>query len=169
MGFLAIDELAAYYKFPSWKNTPKLSHTQGEIEGNKVYLIKPMAYMNRSGVVLSEFLRFYKIDLNQTLVIHDDLDLALGRLKCKLGGGSAGHNGLKDIDAHCGKEYWRLRFGIGHPGDREQVHGHVLGNFTNHERIVVGPKLDQICFALPLWLQSEYDKLMNRLSEENEE
>lgn len=166
VGFMAVDEIAAYYKFPPWKSSPKASQTQGSVEGTKVLLVKPMAYMNRSGAVLSEILRFFKIDLSHVMVIHDDLDLDLGRLKAKQGGGNAGHNGLRDIDNHCGVPYWRLRFGIGHPGVKERVHGHVLGNFTTSERDVIGSKLDQICFALPLWFQGNYETFMNRLTQE---
>lgn len=163
VGFMAIDEIAAYYNLGNWKNSPRYAILQGEIDSYKVILVKPMEYMNRSGSAISEITRFYKIPLDKTLVIHDDLDLALGRMKLKQGGGSGGHNGLKNLDQHCGSDYWRMRIGIGHPGVKEKVHDYVLSNFTKKEIEIVGPRLDDLCFAVPLWLAGKYEQCINKL------
>lgn len=166
VGFLALDEIVGYYKCGEWKVESKLSFLKAEIEGHKIIFVKPMTYMNRSGIVLAEVLKFYKIALDRVLVLHDDLDLDLGRLKLKKSGGNGGHNGLRSIDAHCGQDYWRLRIGIGHPGQKEKVHNHVLSDFTRHEYEVLEPKLDRSCFSIPMWLNGEYEKAMSYLGQE---
>ena len=137
IGFMAIDSIAATYKFPSFKAKFSASFSEGIIGEHRVILCKPMTYMNLSGQSVGELIRFYKVSPNCVYVIHDDLDLETGKIKLKIGGGSGGHNGLKSLDQNIGKEYWRVRLGIGHPGRssvREDLVTHyVLSNFSRHD------------------------------------
>jgi len=137
IGFMAVDSIAATYKFPPFKVKFSAVLSEGTIGKHKVILYKPMTYMNLSGQSVGELIRFYKVSPNCVYVIHDDLDLEMGKIKLKIGGGSGGHNGLKSLDQNIGKEYWRVRLGIGHPGRssaREDiVTQYVLSNFSRHD------------------------------------
>ncbi|HET7411899.1 MAG TPA: aminoacyl-tRNA hydrolase, partial [Pararhizobium sp.] len=116
IGFMAADAIARRHGFSSWSKKFKGEIADGTIEGEKVLLVKPQTFMNLSGEAVGEAMRFYKLSPADLTVIHDELDLAAGRARLKTGGGNGGHNGLKSIDAHCGKDYRRLRLGISHPG-----------------------------------------------------
>ncbi len=137
IGFMAIDAIAATYKFPPFKVKFSANISEGTIGDQKVILCKPMTYMNLSGQPVGDLMRFYKISPDCVYVIHDDLDLEPGKIKLKLGGGNGGHNGLKSLDQNIGKEYWRVRLGIGHPGrspGREDLVSHyVLSNFSRND------------------------------------
>jgi PTH1 family peptidyl-tRNA hydrolase len=137
IGFMAIDSIAATYNFPPFKIKFSASLSEGTIGDHKVILCKPMTYMNLSGQPVSDLIRFYKVSPACVYVIHDDLDLETGKIKLKIGGGSGGHNGLKSLDQYIGKEYWRVRLGIGHPGrspNREDLVSHyVLSNFSRDD------------------------------------
>jgi PTH1 family peptidyl-tRNA hydrolase len=133
IGFMAIDAIAATYSFPPYKIKFSAALSEGMIGPHKVMLCKPMTYMNLSGQPVGDLIRFYKIDSRQVYVIHDDLDLDPGKIKLKIGGGSGGHNGLGSLDQHVGKDYWRVRLGIGHPGHRDAVTPYVLGNFSRSD------------------------------------
>lgn len=133
IGFMAVDAIAAAYHFPPFKMKFSAAISEGTIGSHKVILCKPMTYMNLSGQSVGELMRFYKIPATQAYVVHDDLDLELGKVKLKIGGGNGGHNGLKSLDQHIGKEYWRVRLGIGHPGHRDAVTSYVLGNFAKSD------------------------------------
>lgn len=130
IGFMAVDALAGRERFSSkfQSETASLS-----IEGEKVILLKPMTFMNHSGRAVQAAMAFYKIPPAQVIVLHDELDIALGKIRIKQGGGANGHNGIKDIDQCIGLGYWRIRLGIGHPGMKEQVHSHVLSRFGADE------------------------------------
>ena len=134
IGFMAIDSIAATYNFPPFKTKFSASISEGTIGDHKVILCKPMTYMNLSGQPVGDLIRFYKVTPACVYVVHDDLDLETGKIKLKIGGGSGGHNGLKSLDQCIGKEYWRVRLGIGHPGRspvREDLVSHyVLSNFS---------------------------------------
>ncbi len=134
IGFMAADELVRRYSFGPWRKKFQGQISEGELNGQKVLVLKPETFMNLSGQSVGEVLRFYKIPVENVIVLHDELDLPPGKLRVKRGGGHGGHNGLKSIDAHCGKEYRRIRLGIGHPGDKSRVHGHVLGDFSKAEQ-----------------------------------
>jgi peptidyl-tRNA hydrolase, PTH1 family len=134
IGFMAVDAIAA-----RWGSQPPRPRIQGEateadIGGTKVLLLKPRTYMNESGRAVAEAARFYKIALPDIVVFHDELDLPPAKLRVKTGGGNAGHNGLRSISAAMGNDYVRVRLGIGHPGIKELVHAHVLGDFAKSER-----------------------------------
>ncbi len=160
IGFMALDSLAS----GNWSKKFQGEIAECFIGMEKAMLLKPQTFMNLSGESVGKAANFYKIPPEQVLVIHDDLDLPLGKLRVKQGGGHGGHNGLKSIDVHLGRDYWRLRLGIGHPGDRERVTGHVLGNFDKSERITVEDQLDEIRRHLPLLLQGDAPGFMSRMS-----
>lgn len=144
IGFMAVEEIARRYNFGPWRTRFQGLAAEGTIEGQKVLLLKPQTYMNLSGQSVAETMRFYKIPLPALTVFHDELDLAPGKLKVKIGGGAAGHNGLRSIDSHLGQSYRRVRLGIGHPGSKEKVTGHVLGDFSKADQAWLEPLLDAV-------------------------
>ncbi|MES2729787.1 MAG: aminoacyl-tRNA hydrolase [Pseudomonadota bacterium] len=138
IGFMAVDALHDAWGFPAYRAKYDGMMSEGTVDGQKIVLLKPMTFMNESGRSVGPAMRFYKSIPGRLVAIHDELDLPTGAVRCKLGGGNAGHNGLKSIQAHLGTpDFWRMRMGIDHPGSRERVTGHVLGAFTAAEREVV--------------------------------
>ena len=135
VGFMAADLIAHAHGFSPWSKKFRGLVSEGRIGRHKVLLLKPQTFMNDSGDCVSQALRFYKLDLDALTVFHDELDLAPMKVKVKVGGGTAGHNGLRSIDAHLGPEFRRVRIGIGHPGpgQKEKVTPHVLGNYAKSE------------------------------------
>ena len=133
VGFMCVDEIRKSYGFPGEKSKFSGLLTEGKIDHEKVYLFKPLTYMNRSGRATAEAARFFKIPAEHVIVFHDDLDLAPGKVRIKQGGGHGGHNGLKDLDAHLGPSYWRVRIGIGRPLHKEDVSPYVLSDFSKAE------------------------------------
>ena len=138
IGFMAVDEMVRRHNFSpdvgsGKKRWQSLTH-EGRLGREKVVIIKPQTYMNESGRAVGEAMRFFKLEPEDVVVFYDELDLAFGKIKAKLGGGSAGHNGIKSIAAHIGADFERIRLGIGHPGDKSRVHGHVLGDFAKSEQ-----------------------------------
>jgi PTH1 family peptidyl-tRNA hydrolase len=135
VGFMAADVIADAPGFGPWTKKFRGLVAEGRIGGEKVLLLKPQTFMNASGDCVSQALRFYKLDLDALTVFHDELDLAPMKVKVKVGGGTAGHNGLRSIDAHLGPDFRRVRIGIGHPGpgQKEKVTPHVLGNYAKSE------------------------------------
>lgn len=133
VGFMAIDHLAAEHGFSPFRLKFSSLVAEGTLGGHKVLLCKPQTFMNLSGRAVREILNFYKIPLTSLYVFHDDLDLEPNRIKIKQGGGSGGHNGLTSLDSLVGKDYWRIRIGIGHPGHRDLVTPYVLGPFSKNE------------------------------------
>ena len=134
IGFMAIDAIARVHRFGPWRARFQGEASEGAIGAEKVLLLKPMTYMNESGRSVGEAMRFHKIDLADVSVFHDELDLPPAKLRVKLAGGNAGHNGLRSISALCGNDYRRVRLGIGHPGDKALVHAYVLNDFGKAER-----------------------------------
>ncbi len=141
VGFMCLDEIRKSYGFPPEKQKFSGFLTEGIIEEEKVYLFKPLTYMNRSGQAVAEAARFFKIPPEQVIVFHDDLDLVPGKVQMKHGGGHGGHNGLRDLDAHMGNQYWRVRIGIGRPLHKGAVTSYVLSNFSKEEHIWLDPLL----------------------------
>lgn len=164
-GFMALDALA---QGGVWSKKFHSEFSEVTREGEKLLLLKPQTFMNRSGQALRAAADFYKIPPSQIIVIHDDLDLPLGKIRIKQGGGHGGHNGLRDIDAHLGQDYWRIRMGIGHPGDKNRVHEYVLSNFAPEERSVMGALLERLVEHLPLFWQKSPAALMSKLAETTE-
>jgi PTH1 family peptidyl-tRNA hydrolase len=130
VGFMAIDALAAAYGFGDFREKYHGLLAEGQIGTQKVLLLKPQTFVNKSGVSVSEAVNFFKLDGSQIVVFYDELDLPPGKLRMRRGGGFAGHNGLRSINAHMGADFRRARLGIGHPGDKAKVTGHVLGDFA---------------------------------------
>ena len=136
LGFVAIDELRELVGGDKFKKSAKFQAeiATGNIGDEKLILAKPQTFMNNSGQAVGEIARFYKIPTEDVIVLHDDIDLVFGKIKVKQGGGHAGHNGLRSIDSHIGKEYWRVRFGVSHPGNADDVADYVLNNFSKQEQ-----------------------------------
>ena len=134
IGFMIVDKIAVEFSFSTWRHKKDACVCEGEIGGKKIVLVKPQSYMNNSGMPLLQIMRFFKILNNSVYVFHDDIDLKPGQVKTKNGGGHAGHNGLRNIDAHIGKNYWRIRIGIGRPDNKEIVNKWVLNEFSAKER-----------------------------------
>lgn len=133
VGFMAVDAIAAVHNFGPVKKAFQGWTQEGRIGSEKILLLKPATFMNESGRAIGEAMRFYKLDENDITVFHDELDLAPFKVKVKIGGGTAGHNGLRSTDAHIGNAFRRVRIGIGHPGHRDRVTGYVLGNYSKAE------------------------------------
>ena len=143
-GFMCVDRIAAAHGFGPWKKKFSGVACEGEIGGERVWLLKPQTYMNESGRAVGEAARFLKIAEDAIVVFYDEIDLAPGKLKVKTGGGNAGHNGLRSISALLGNEYVRVRVGVGHPGSKEMVIRWVLNDFAKADREWLDPLLDAI-------------------------
>ena len=133
-GFLAVEAIAARHRLGPWRRRLGGETAEGALGGERALLLKPLTYMNEAGRAVAEAAHFFKLALRDVVVFHDELDLPLGKLRVKTGGGNAGHNGLRSVSAHIGNDYRRVRLGIGHPGHKERVNGHVLGNFAKSEQ-----------------------------------
>lgn len=166
IGYMAVDEIGRRYAFgaPRSRTRPHGLFAEGGIEGSRAIILKPLTFMNRSGQAVGETVRYYKIAPGDVFVFHDELDLAAGKVRAKRGGGNAGHNGLRSIDAHIGPDYWRVRLGIGHPGDPERVTGHVLRDFAKSDRAWVAKMLEAVADAVPLLLAGKAPDFMSRVA-----
>jgi PTH1 family peptidyl-tRNA hydrolase len=162
IGFMAVDELVRRHSFGAWRSRFQSMVAEGVIAGEKVLVMKPMTFMNESGRAVGEALRFYKLEPGQVIVIHDELDLKPGKIRVKQGGGHAGHNGLRSIDAHIGSEFRRIRVGIGHPGDKNRVHGYVLTDFAKAEQPLVERTVDAIAAHIGLLVEGDENSFMSR-------
>ena len=165
IGFMAIDALAEAYDFAPFKEKYHGLLAEGCIGTEKVLLLKPQTYMNKSGVSVSEAVNFYKLSGDQILVFYDELDLPPGKLRMRRGGGFAGHNGLKSINAHMGADFRRARLGIGHPGDKAKVSGYVLGDFAKAESDWLSAFLKALADHAPLAAQGEDATYQTRIVE----
>jgi PTH1 family peptidyl-tRNA hydrolase len=150
IGFMAVDEIVRRHSFGSWRNRFQGEVSEGFLGAEKVLVLKPMTFMNDSGRSVGEAVRFFKLDPEDVVVFHDELDLAPGKMRVKEGGGHAGHNGLRSIDAHIGRDFRRVRLGIGHPGNKNQVHNYVLKDFAKSEEGWLHPLIDAVAEASPL-------------------
>ena len=165
IGFMALDAIAEAYGFAPWRSKFRSRISEGQLGGTKVMLQKPETFMNRSGLAVAEAANFYKLALDDLLILHDELDLAPGKIRIKEGGGVAGHNGLRSIAQSIGtKDFKRVRFGIGHPGDKARVTGHVLGNFSKADRQWLSPLLDAVVSAAPLLAAGDDAGCMNKIA-----
>ena len=164
IGFMAADEIVRCHNFAPWKSKFNAEISEGTLDGHKVLVVKPQTFMNKSGEAISKLMRFYKLSPEDLIVLYDELDLAAGKLRIKTGGGAGGHNGIRSIDAHCGKEYRRIRIGIGHPGDKARVTGHVLGDFAKVDSEWLDPMLAAIGENAPLLAKGEDSSFMNRVA-----
>ena len=163
IGFMAVDAVARAHRA-----TPFRARFQGlvadcTVDGEKVVLLKPSTFMNDSGQSVGAAARFFKLGLEDIAVLHDELDLPPGKLRAKTGGGNAGHNGLRSITAHLGNDYRRLRLGIGHPGDKNLVHGFVLNDFGRGERAWVEALCDAVADNVGLVAKRRDVELQNKV------
>jgi len=165
IGFMAVEEIARRHRFSPWKKRFQGQTADGTIGSEKILLLEPQTYMNLSGQSVGAALAFFKLKPEQVIVFHDDLDLAPGRMRVKKGGGHGGHNGLRSMDSHLGsKDYWRVRMGIGHPGDKNLVSGYVLHDFAKADQPWVDALVDACADALPLLIEGEAERFMNKVS-----
>jgi len=164
IGFMAADAIHRRHGFSPWSKKFRSEISEGELAGQKVLLIKPQTFMNLSGEAVGEAMRFYKLSPSDLVVVYDELDLPAGKARIKVAGGHGGHNGIRSIDAHCGKDYRRLRLGIGHPGAKELVHNHVLGDFAKADRSWLEPLLDALADNADMLPRGEDSQLMNKLA-----
>lgn len=162
IGFMAVDEIVRRHGFSGWRARFQGQTAEGEIGGVRVLALKPATFMNESGRAVGEALRFFKLQAEQVAVVHDELDLAPGRLKIKQGGGHGGHNGLRSVDAHIGRDYWRIRLGIGHPGDKAKVHGYVLSDFGKAEWADAERLIETVAETAPLFYERGPAEFMSR-------
>ncbi|MGH6874643.1 MAG: aminoacyl-tRNA hydrolase [Aestuariivirgaceae bacterium] len=144
IGFMAVDAIASRHRFSPWRRKFQGVVAEGILGGMKIIALKPGTYMNESGRSVGEAMRYFQCDSSDVYVFHDELDLLSGKVRVKTGGGTAGHNGIRSIDAHIGSGFHRVRLGIGHPGERHRVYGHVLGDFAKSDKDWLGPLLDAV-------------------------
>ncbi|TCS60904.1 aminoacyl-tRNA hydrolase [Varunaivibrio sulfuroxidans] len=160
VGFMAVDAIVHRHRFAPFRSKFQGDLAEGDVGGCKVLVLKPRTYMNESGRAVGAAARFFKIPPQDVLVIYDELDLAAGKIRVKLGGGLAGHNGLRSIAAAIGPEYHRLRIGIGHPGDKALVTSHVLGDFSKADKAWRDPLLEAIAERFEMLLEGDGNRFM---------
>ncbi|MEO4001354.1 aminoacyl-tRNA hydrolase [Mesorhizobium sp. CAU 1732] len=162
VGFMAAEAIARRHSFSPWSKKFQGLISEGRLGDEKVLLIKPQTFMNVSGQSVGEALRFHKLTPSQLIVLYDELDLAPGKVRIKTGGGAGGHNGIRSIDGHCGKEYRRVRIGIGHPGVKEMVTHHVLGDFSKADHEWLDPLVDAIADNAEYLVRGDDNGFMNK-------
>lgn len=163
-GFIVLDAIHDAHRFGPWKTKFDGLLAEGTLAGRKTYLLKPQTYMNLSGDSIGPALRFFKLPLTALVVVHDEIDLAAGKLKVKTGGGDAGQNGLRSITATLGPDYRRVRLGIGHPGDKARVSGHVLQNFGSDEIAWLKPLVEAMVAEAPLLAKDDDAGFMSKVA-----
>ena len=149
VGFMVVDEIHRRFSFEPFRAKFDGYVSEGLIAGHKILLLKPMTFMNDSGKSVNAAARFFKIPPSRIVVFHDELDLAPGKIRAKIGGGVAGHNGLKSIAGYLSQDFRRVRIGIGHPGERGLVTGHVLTDFADADMVWVDKTIEAIAEASP--------------------
>jgi PTH1 family peptidyl-tRNA hydrolase len=161
---MAVDEIVRRHGFGPWRARFQGKCAEGTVAGEKILALKPETWMNHSGRAVGEAVRFFKIEPAQVIVLHDEIDLAAGKIRFKVGGGNAGHNGLRDIDAHIGRDYARVRLGVGHPGVADDVHDHVLDEFSKADMAWVTPLVAAVAEAFPLLAGGDGARFLTRVA-----
>ncbi len=165
IGFMALDVIASRHGFSPWRQRFKGLLAEGNVGGVRVLGLKPLTYMNASGESVQAAAAFFKLAAPDITAFHDELDLVPGKVRVKRGGGAAGHNGLRSMDRMLGSnDYWRVRLGIGHPGIKERVTGHVLGDFAKVEVPLLVATLDAVADAAPLLTAGKPEEFMTRVA-----
>lgn len=165
IGFMAVDTIARRHGFSPWRQRFRGLVAEGSVGGERILALKPGTYMNASGESVQPAAAFYKLPPEAVTAFHDELDLAPAKVRVKRGGGAAGHNGLRSMDRCLGTpEYWRVRLGIGHPGDKARVHGHVLGDFGKDDQKWVPGLLDAVADAAPLLAGGQIEAFMSKVA-----
>ncbi|MCH8097296.1 MAG: aminoacyl-tRNA hydrolase [Proteobacteria bacterium] len=164
IGFMAVDEIIRRHSFGPRRERFNGRAAEGRIGNTKILALKPATYMNESGLAVGNAARFYKLEPDDIIVLHDDIDLVPGKVRVKRGGGAAGHNGLRSIDSHIGKDYLRVRIGVGHPGDKDEVERYVLRNFPREDMRWVEALTGAIAECLPLLLGDDGAGFMSKVA-----
>ena len=165
IGFMALDQIAADHGFAPWKGKHQGSVSEGRFGSSRAVLLKPETFMNNSGQSVQAAMRFHKLEPADVIVLHDEIDLAPGKVKCKAGGGHAGHNGLRSIHAHIGPDYDRVRLGVGHPGHKDAVPGYVLRDFAKADADWLDDVLRGISDGAPYLAEGDPAKFMNAVAQ----
>ena len=165
VGFLTIDAINQKFKLSKQKPKFKGLLTTGKIEEQKVYAIKPLTFMNSSGICIKELIDYFKIEAKDVFVFHDDMDIDSGKVKVKFGGGNAGHNGIESIDKNIGKHYSRVRIGIGRPKNNSTGGEHVLDSFSNDEKQSVEDVTTNIIESLPILIKKDLDLFSSKVNQ----
>lgn len=165
IGFMAMDVFVRRHNFSDWSKKFQGEISTGTLEGEKIILLKPQTFMNLSGQSVQAAAAFYKIAPENIVVFYDELDLQPGKLRIKKAGGSGGHNGIKSIDSHLGQDYWRVRLGIGHPGDKNLVSNYVLGDFAKADDVWLAPLLDALADHAPRLAAGDMDGYMSKVAQ----
>lgn len=163
IGFMVVDDIARRHGFSPWRRRFQGETSEGSLNGERVILLKPATFMNESGRAVGEAAQFFKIGESDITVFHDEIELPPAKLRVKVGGGIAGHNGLRSISAHVGNEYRRVRLGVGHPGVKELVHMHVLNDFAKAERAWVEALRDAITDNVALLVTGKDSAFQNKV------
>jgi len=165
VGFFAIDSINAKFKLSKQKPKFKGLLTTGKIEDQKVFAIKPLTFMNSSGICIKEIVEYFKIDIKNIFVFHDDMDIDIGKIKVKFGGSSAGHNGIESLDKNIGKNYSRIRIGIGRPKNNSTGAEHVLNNFSSDEKQTVDEVTDNIIKSISTLIKRDLDLFSSKVNQ----
>jgi len=165
VGFLVIDAINQKFKLSKQKPKFKGLLTTGKINEQKVYAIKPLTFMNSSGICIKELIEYFKIDVKNVFVFHDDMDIDLGKIKAKFGGSSAGHNGIESIDKNIGKLYSRIRIGIGRPKDNSTGADHVLDNFSKDEKTSIEEVTNNIIESMSVLINKDLDLFSSKINQ----
>jgi PTH1 family peptidyl-tRNA hydrolase len=163
IGFMAAEAIARRHGFGPWRKRFHGVASEGTIGAQKAILLLPGTFMNESGRAVAEAMNFYKLGVDDVIVLHDEIELPPAKLRVKVGGGIAGHNGLRSISAHVGNEYRRVRIGVGHPGDRDLVHGYVLNDFAKNEKEWVAALCDIIADNAEMLAKGEDSSFQNKV------
>ena len=165
IGFMAVDAIARRHGFSPWRRRFKGLVAEGNVGRERVMALKPLTYMNGSGESVQPAAAFFKLPSEAITAFHDELDLAPGKVRVKRGGGAAGHNGLRSMDRQLGTpDYWRVRLGIGHPGHKDRVTGHVLGDFSKDDAKWLPELLDAVADAAPILAEGQAEAFMSKIA-----
>jgi len=166
VGFFVIDAINKKFKLSKQKPKFKGLLTTGKIDEQKVFAIKPLTFMNSSGVCIKELIEYFKIDVKNIFVFHDDMDIDIGKVKVKFGGSNAGHNGIASIDNNIGKSYSRIRIGVGRPKKDSTGADHVLDNFSNDEKDSVEEVTNNIIESLSILINKDLDLFSSKINQQ---
>jgi PTH1 family peptidyl-tRNA hydrolase len=163
VGFMVVDEIARRHRFAPWRRRFQGEASEGTLDRERVILLKPTTYMNNSGNAVQDAVQFFKLTQGDVVVFHDEIELPPAKVRVKVGGGIAGHNGLRSISAHVGNDYRRVRLGVGHPGVKELVHAHVLNDFAKSERPWVEALVDVVAENAALLVAAKDSAFQNKV------
>jgi len=164
IGFMAVDAIIRRHSFSAIRERFHSLTAEGTIGGEKVLALAPQTFMNDSGRAVQAALQFFKLQPSDVIVLYDEIDLPLAKVRVKRGGGAGGHNGIRSIDAHIGPDYWRVRLGVDHPGQKEMVKAYVLMDFFKEEQAQVQAMLDAVTDAIPLMIAGDDGRFMNKVN-----